>query len=93
VELNDSSTGIGRLASGRAFADMIIDQFDELLAASAEQPLIMSIVIHSFISGQPFRLRPLMAAFEHIAAGRPKIWLTTPDEICDSIAANPGLAV
>ena len=93
IELNDSSTGIGRLASGRAFADMIVDQFDELLIASAEQPLIMSIVIHSFISGQPFRLRPLMAAFEHIAAHRPEIWLTTPDEICDSIAANPGLAV
>lgn len=93
VELNDSSTAVGRLASGRTFADMIVDQFDELLAASSEQPLIMSIVIHSFISGQPFRLRPLSQALEHIKAHAAKVWLTTPDDICDSIVASPGLAV
>jgi hypothetical protein len=93
LELNDSSTAVGRLASGRAFAEMITDQFDELLAASDQQPLIMSVVIHSFISGQPFRLRPLMAALRHIAAHAGSIWLTTPDAIHASIVANPDLAV
>lgn len=92
LELNDSSTGIGRMTTGRAFADMVVDQFDELLAASVRQPLVMSIVVHSFISGQPFRLRPLMAAIEHIVAHSESIWLTTPDAIHDSVVANPDLA-
>ncbi len=38
---------------------MIIDQFDEMRSARDEQPVVMSVVLHSFISGQPFRLRAL----------------------------------
>ena len=59
AELNDSSTVVGRFASARDFADMIVDEFDELLAAADDQPLVMSVVLHSFISGVPFRLRAL----------------------------------
>ncbi len=38
---------------------MIVDEFDELLERSEDQPLVMSVVVHSFISGAPFRLRAL----------------------------------
>ena len=41
----------------------------------------MSIVVHSFISGQPFRLRALSRALEHIAARSGDIWLTCPGDI------------
>jgi len=82
LELNDSSTIIGRQTSAREFAQMIIDEFDEMLEASREQPLVMSVVLHSFISGQPFRLRALTAALEHIAArGGNRVWLTRPGDI------------
>ena len=40
----------------------------------------MSIVVHSFISGQPFRLRAVRRALEHIA-GADGVWFTTPSEI------------
>jgi len=93
IELNDSSTVIGRQASPHDFATMIVDEFDELLAASAIQPLVMSIVIHSFISGQPFRLRPLTAALEHIRQHADRVWLTTSDAICARVLENPALAV
>lgn len=92
LELNDSSTAIGRLATGRDFAAMIVDQFDELLA-SADQPLVMSVVLHSFISGQPFRLRALAEALAHVAAHRDRVWLTTPGAIHAAVSARPGLAV
>jgi peptidoglycan/xylan/chitin deacetylase (PgdA/CDA1 family) len=92
IEVNDSSTAIGRFATGRDFADMIVDEFDEMLKASSEQPLVMSIVIHSFISGQPFRLRALTRALEHIVSHRDKIWLTRPAEISAFIEANPTFA-
>jgi peptidoglycan/xylan/chitin deacetylase (PgdA/CDA1 family) len=93
LELNDSSTIIGRQASASDFCQMITDQFDELLAASEEQPLVMSVVIHSFISGQPFRLRQLTHALKHICERGSDVWLTTPDQIHDSVQSDSRLAV
>ena len=54
AEINDSSTMIGKQASAHEFADMIVDEFAELCSDAA--PLVMSIVLHSFITGVPFRL-------------------------------------
>ena len=93
LELNDSSTIIGRQASAADFAQMIIDQFDEMIEAAEEQPLVMPIVVHSFISGQPFRLHAMRRALTHIAARRDEIWLTTAGRIADVIHADPDLAV
>ena len=78
LELNDSSSIIGRGAGAAEFADMIIDEFDELLEAAEQQPLVMSIVVHSFISGAPFRLRQLTRALDHLAAHRDQVWFTQP---------------
>jgi hypothetical protein len=93
LELNDSSTVIGRNTTARDFADMIVDEFDEMLESSRDQPLVMSIVIHSFISGQPFRLRALSRALAHIAAHKDRLWLTRPGDIAAFIAGRPELAV
>jgi hypothetical protein len=68
------------------FADMIVDQFDEMYRASTDQPLVMSVVTHSFISGQPFRLRALRRALEHIAKSRAQLWLTQPGAIAAHFA-------
>lgn len=89
AELNDSSTIVGRQASAREFAEMIVDEFDEQLLAAREQPLVMSIVLHSFISGVPFRLRALTRALQHIAAAGPDVWLTQPRHIHSAALAAP----
>ena len=91
-EINDSSAIIGRLASAATFADMIVDQFEEMLLQSEEQPLVMSVILHSFIAGQPFRLRRIGAALREIAARRGAIWLTQPGRIADHIHAGPDRA-
>jgi peptidoglycan/xylan/chitin deacetylase (PgdA/CDA1 family) len=93
LEINDSSTMIGRQTPAADFTGMIIDEFDELLAASEERALVMSIVVHSFISGQPFRLKALTRALEHISRHSDEVWLTTPGEIADAVADFPQLAV
>ena len=80
-EINDSSTIIGRQASATEFAGMIIDQFDEMLATSGDEPLVMSVILHSFISGQPFRLRALRRAVEHILKNAEEAWITQPGKI------------
>ena len=88
AELNDSSTMIGRSTSARDFADMIDDEFDELIDAATERPLVMSVVLHSFISGVPFRLRAVTRALQRIAAAD-GVWSTTPAEIHRAVLASP----
>jgi peptidoglycan/xylan/chitin deacetylase (PgdA/CDA1 family) len=82
-ELNDSAAIIGRQVSASEFSDMIVDQFDEMLEQSTEQPLVMGIALHAMIAGQPFRLRQLRRALQHIAAHRERCWLTTAGGIAD----------
>jgi peptidoglycan/xylan/chitin deacetylase (PgdA/CDA1 family) len=90
TELNDSSTMIGRSVSPRDFADMIVDEFAELHAAAAQTPLVMSVVLHSFISGVPYRLRAVGRALERIAASE-GVWLTTPRQIHRAVLDSPEL--
>jgi allantoinase len=80
-ELNDSSAIIGRQVSAADFAGMIVDQFDEMRETPGDEPLVMSVILHAFIIGQPFRLRALRRALEHIGHAREGLWLTQPGAI------------
>ena len=86
-ELNDSSAIIGRMTGAAEFAEMIVDQFDEMMASPGDAPLVMSVILHSFIIGQPFRLRALRRALAHVTAARERIWLATPGEIASHAAS------
>jgi allantoinase len=89
VELNDSPAVVFRHNTGREFAEMIVDQFDEMLAQSVRRPLVCSIVLHTFIVGQPFRLRPLRDALRHILAHRDRVWITRPGALAEHVASLP----
>jgi allantoinase len=84
-EINDSSSIIGRFVSASDFADMIVDQFDEMLLQSRSQPLVMGIALHSHISGQPFRLRHLRRALKHCADATQGHWITRASAIADHV--------
>jgi peptidoglycan/xylan/chitin deacetylase (PgdA/CDA1 family) len=88
-ELNDSAAAIGRQVGPDEFSRMIIDQFDEMRETDDDQALVMSVIVHSFISGQPFRLRALRRAIEHIVQFRDQIWLTQPGAIAAHFRALP----
>jgi peptidoglycan/xylan/chitin deacetylase (PgdA/CDA1 family) len=85
-ELNDSSAIVGRRVAADEFADMIVDQFDEMLEQSAEGPLVMGIALHAYIVGQPFRLRHLRRALAHVAAPREAVWRATAGAIAHHYA-------
>jgi hypothetical protein len=94
MELNDAGTLALRDHTGRQFADMIVDQFEELLEASEKQPLVFSLSLHGFILGQPFRLRPLRKAIKHCVQHKnaDQIWFTRAGDIakyCYSL--EPGI--
>jgi peptidoglycan/xylan/chitin deacetylase (PgdA/CDA1 family) len=80
-EINDSSAIVGRQVSALEFSDMIVDQFEEMRCTPGDEPLVMSVVVHSFISGQPFRLRALRPALEHIKRSGEPLWITQPGAI------------
>jgi peptidoglycan/xylan/chitin deacetylase (PgdA/CDA1 family) len=80
-ELNDIPAIVARKESAASFASMIIDQFDEMREQSKGQALVMGIALHPYIVGQPFRLRHLRAALQHVAAQRDLIWITRARDI------------
>ena len=64
-ELNDIPMIIHRQIDGEDFAQMIIDQTDDMIEqsfATNAASLVMGIALHPYIVGQPCRLRPLRRA-------------------------------
>ncbi len=90
-EANDIPMIIARQMDGKDFAQLLIDQFDEMLDQSAAQPLVLGIALHPYIIGQPYRLRHLRRALEHMASARDagRIWMTTPGAICRHVDQLP----
>lgn len=80
-EANDIPSIVARKDGAAQFADMIIDNFDEMLEQSEKQPLVMGIALHPYLVGQPYRLRHLRRALAHIATHRDHIWLTRAGDI------------
>jgi len=93
-EINDIPMIVGRKIEGPAFADMIVDHFDEMLEQSAREPLVMGIALHPYIVGQPHRLRHLRRALSHIVEHRDRIWLTTAGAVAAHVwgAGTAGIA-
>ena len=78
---NDLPALHGAGQTPRQYAELLIDQFDEMLTQSAAAPLVYNLSLHPFLAGWPFRLRALRTLFEHIAAHRDRVWLTRPGDI------------
>ena len=90
-KLNDSAAIIHRDGTARDFADMIVDGFDEMIEQCRAQPLVMTISLHPFVMGQPFRLPALRRALTHCVEhrNRDRVWWTTPGAVADACYALP----
>ncbi|MES2979030.1 MAG: polysaccharide deacetylase family protein [Pseudomonadota bacterium] len=88
-ELNDIPMIVARQMDAKDFAQMVIDNTDEMLMQSRQQPLVMGLALHPYIVGQPYRLKHLRRALEHLAAARDRgeVWFCTPGEICSHMQA------
>lgn len=88
-EVNDIPMIVARQLDGRAFADMIIDDFEERLAQSAHQAIVMGIALHPYLMGQPYRIRHLRRALAHLAARTgDTVWITTAGAIAQHFAES-----
>jgi hypothetical protein len=84
-EVNDVPMIALHHGTAPAFEEMMTDNLDELVEQSKHQPLVCGITIHTFIMGQPYRLRRFRQAVEHLV-GLPEVWLTTPGQIASHYA-------
>ena len=80
-EVNDVPMIALHHGTAPAFAQMAIDNCDELLRASSRQSLAYGITAHTFIVGQPFRLKQFRAVLAHLNAHSEHIWFTTAGAI------------
>jgi allantoinase len=92
-ELNDIPAVVARKVGASEFADMVVDQLDEMLGQAERQPLVMGLALHAYIVGQPFRLRQLRRALRHVAAraAEPgaRLWPTTAGAVARHVRSLP----
>jgi allantoinase len=88
VETDDAQGVIHRRWSAAAFADAVVDQFDEMLRQSETHALVMNVSLHPYVFGQPFRVRQLRRALRH-CAGQAAVWYCRPREIAEFCHGEP----
>lgn len=87
IEINDIPAILDGKQSPESFGQMIKDQFDVLYEDGKKTGRVMSICLHPFITGHPFRSKYLDDALRHIAS-RQEVWLATGSEIVDAYRAQ-----
>ena len=91
AEINDSPAMLNRRHTASDFAEMAIDQFDVMIDQCERQPLVMSLALHTFIVGQPFRFKHLRRILEYFVnhPKREMVWFARPGEIADYVTSLP----
>jgi allantoinase len=82
LEVGDIPTFLERGGSGQDFYQMVVDQFDQLYEEGAKRPRILSMALHPFLIGHPFRARYLERALAYIRK-HDQVWITTGSAIID----------
>jgi allantoinase len=82
LEIGDIPVFLQHGGSGEDFERMIVDQFDTMYEEGDAQPRVLSIALHPFLIGHPFRARYLERALAHIRK-RDAVWITTGAAITD----------
>ena len=86
IEINDIPAILDGKQSAEAFGRMIRDQFDVLYEDGATSGRVMSICLHPFLIGHPYRSKYFAEALAHITS-RQEVWVTTGSEIIDAYKA------
>ncbi|PLT32867.1 polysaccharide deacetylase [Bacillus sp. V5-8f] len=82
IEMNDITSFLSFGHTPEQFGQMIIDQFDVLYQEGAENGRVMSICLHPFLIGHPFRSKYFEKALQHITSHE-DVWVATGSEIIE----------
>lgn len=88
VDIDDYTILVQNHHTEDDFRDQLCDQFDVLYRESATQGgRIMAISLHPWVIGQPYRIRALEEALQHIMRHK-GVWAATGSEILDAWKAS-----
>jgi allantoinase len=82
LEIGDIPIFLENGGNADDFYRAVVDQFDFMYEDGAKIPRVLSIAIHPFLIGHPFRARALQKALEHIAR-HDHVWIATGGAIAD----------
>jgi peptidoglycan/xylan/chitin deacetylase (PgdA/CDA1 family) len=88
MELSDLPMMVVHAHESKVWYDRVIDQFDRLYQEGLEQPRVMSMSIHPYITGVPHRLKHFEAAYQYMLS-KDDVWFTTAEEIYDWSIEHP----
>lgn len=84
IDMDDHTILVQNHHTEDDFRDQLCDQFDLLYRESASQGArVMAISLHPWVIGQPYRIKALEDALEHIMQ-HPGVWAATGSEILDA---------
>lgn len=90
IDIDDHTILVQNHHTEDDFRDALCDQFDVLYRESATHGgRIMAISLHPWVIGQPYRIRALEEALQHIL-GHEGVWAATGAEILDAWTAQQG---
>ncbi len=82
LEIGDIPAFLFNGQSGQDFEDMIVGQFDQMYEEGGTTAHFLSIAIHPFLVGHPYRARHLERALAHIRK-RADVWIATGGAMLD----------
>ena len=80
LHCNDTVQFFDQKATAAEFGEIMRRQFDQLYKESAEIPRVMAVALHPFVSGMPYRIGAVDAAFGYFRT-HPGVWFATGSEI------------
>jgi peptidoglycan/xylan/chitin deacetylase (PgdA/CDA1 family) len=80
LEIGDIPAFLHNGGTGEDFYQLLVDQFDALYRDGERLPRVMSVALHPFLVGHPYRARHLERALEYIK-GHDRVWFATGAEI------------
>ncbi|MHB8566149.1 MAG: polysaccharide deacetylase family protein [Nitrososphaerales archaeon] len=87
VELNDIVLFANQHFPAEEFYERIKRSFDVLYEEGAENPRVLGIAIHPYLSGVPHRIKVLEKTLQYISS-KDKVWVATGSEILDAFRAS-----
>ena len=87
LDLNDYSAFAGLALTGRQYGEMLRDQFEVLLDEAADEPRVMCIPLHTYLSGAPHRSKPIEEALSFMKGHR-DVWFATGAQIAEAFEAE-----
>ena len=88
LEMSDLPMMVVHVHESRVWLERLKDQFDRMYQDGANQPRVLSMSVHPYITGAPHRIKYFEAVYDYIMQ-HDDVWFATAEEIYDWFQEHP----